>query len=185
MLTTKQTDKLEKLAAEVMETLGYDLTDTSLKDTPRRIAKFQSEFFGYQDDNISTKFELTEVTDQMVVLEGIPFYSMCEHHMLPFFGTISIAYMPNKSVIGISKLARIAQLAAHKLHVQERLATEIADTLQDIIKSQDIGVYISAHHTCMSMRGIKSKGNMVTTVLRGSFKSDPDTKDEFLRYVLG
>lgn len=183
MLSDKQIVQLEKKVAEILTILNFDLNDPSLKETPRRVAKYYDEFFGYVDANIHTQFDHIGA-DQMVVLKDIPFNSLCEHHMLPFFGTVTIAYIPGTKIIGVSKLARIAKLYASTLQVQERLATQIADQVESILEdAQGIGVYIQAHHTCMSMRGIKSSGNMVTTVLRGSFKN-LDTKDEFLRYAL-
>ena len=175
-------NRIASLAAELMLELGLDLTEGGFKETPERIAGFWDEFLGYDDNNLSTTFESVSV-DQMVMLKDIPFYSLCSHHLLPFSGKVTIAYIAGEKVLGLSKLARVVQKNAHKPQMQESMAQDIADELESLVPDTlGIGVYIKAHHTCMSMRGIKSDGDMVTNVLRGKFKDDLAVRTEFLHF---
>lgn len=185
MYTSDQLDTRFKIAGhvqEILKLLNQDLTDENLKETPDRVAKYLLEFLNFDSGNTDTKFE-SIVTDQMVILKDIPFWSLCSHHLLAFTGTISIGYLTGEHVIGLSKMARIAQKHSHKLQLQERLAHDIADELEAVLEPRGIGVLIKANHSCMSMRGVRSEGTMITSVLRGAFRDDPGVKEEFFMLV--
>ncbi len=133
---------------------------------------------GDPDDHLDVTFEHGH--DEMVVLRDIPFYSICEHHMLPFFGTATVGYIPNEEIVGLSKLARVVEHLARRLQVQERLACQIADAIERVIDPVGVAVMIEAEHLCMTMRGVKKPGSrMVTTVTRGAFRDNPATRQEF------
>ena len=165
--------------------IGEDPNREGLLDTPKRVTKAWKELTeGYNlnpADVLSTAF--TEPCDEMVVLSGIEFSSTCEHHMLPFTGTATVGYIPNGKVVGLSKLARLTDLFARRLQIQERLTNQIAEALQEHTNAHGVGVIVSAHHTCMSLRGIR-KGNttMTTTRLLGAMYDDPRARAEFLTY---
>lgn len=165
--------------------IGEDPTREGLLDTPKRVTKAWREMtVGYQQnpaDILSTTF--TEPCDEMVVLSGIEFASTCEHHMLPFTGTATVGYIPDGNVVGLSKLARLVDLYARRLQIQERLTTQIAEALWEHCSPKGVGVIVTAHHTCMSLRGVeKANGQMVTTRLLGAMYDDPKTRAEFLGY---
>jgi len=124
-------------------------------------------------------------SDQMIVVKGIEVWSLCEHHLLPFTCTVAIGYIPNGKVLGLSKFGRIAHYHAHSLQIQERLTSDIADSIGGYTNSPDVGVYVEGVHLCMSMRGIKSPATMITQVLRGAFIEDSATRNEFLSLVKG
>lgn len=167
----------------ILNLLNQDLQDENLKETPLRMARYLTEFLNYNPGNYETTFEAIQ-TDQLVVVKDVPFWSLCSHHTLPFLGEVSVGYLTGSKVIGLSKIPRIIQKHAHKLQLQERLAHEIADELEKVLcDSPGLGVFIKARHSCMSMRGIKSNGEMLTSVLRGSFREDKSVKDEFLSLV--
>lgn len=177
-------NKIVLLYTELAEVLGLDLKNPNFKETPQRIAGFWDEFLGYTDDNTTTTFENVSV-DEMVILKDIPFYSLCSHHLLPFFGEISIGYITNDKVLGISKLARIAKKLASKPQVQEQLASEINQEIIKIVPNcLGVAVYIKGKHTCMCMRGVKSEGEMITSSMSGVFKSEQKVREEFLLYCL-
>lgn len=180
----KLRDELQSHVKRILEILGQDLTDDNLIGTPKRVAKYLEEFLLYEDVNIDTTFEAIE-TDQMVIVKGIPFWSLCSHHMLPFFGEISVGYIAQSKILGLSKIPRICQKHSHKLQTQEKLAHDIANELQTVLDDAlGFGVYIVGQHTCMQMRGIKSKGEMITSVMRGVFLDNKqDSKQEFLMLV--
>jgi len=127
-----------------------------------------------------------EPHESMVLVRDIELYSMCEHHMLPFFGAAHVAYLPNGRIVGLSKIARVVDIFARRLQVQERLTDQIADALQSTLDPAGVGVVIEAHHLCMMMRGVeKQHSKTVTSALRGAFRDDPRTRDEFLRLTQG
>lgn len=173
------TVKIEALTRELLEAIGEDTKREGLLDTPRRVANYYREFFEYDPGKVDVTFE-SVVVDQMVVVTGIEIFSLCEHHMLPFTCKISIGYIAGNKVIGLSKLARIAQRHAHKLQIQERLARDIADEVSRICLTPDVAVLIEGVHLCMVMRGVKTKGTMITSVMRGAFKDRDKVRAEFL-----
>jgi GTP cyclohydrolase I len=182
-------EKVEKINShfrEIMKTLGLDLEDDSLKDTPKRIAKMyvNEVFSGLNSVNFPkiTVIENKMEYDQMVCVQDIEVMSTCEHHFQPIDGYATIAYIPNKKVIGLSKLNRIAEFFAKRPQVQERLTKQIADCLQFILETDDVAVHINAKHYCMMARGIQDTHATTTTSdLRGSFKTRPETRTEFLK----
>lgn len=179
-------DKIKKHFSEIMKTLGLDLEDDSLKDTPKRIAKmYVNEIFSGLDSSNFPKITVIENKmeyDQMVCIQDIEVMSVCEHHFQPIDGFATIAYIPGKKVIGLSKLNRIAEFFAKRPQVQERLTKQIADCLQFILETEDVAVHINAKHYCMIARGIQDTHSTTTTSdLRGAFKTRPETRTEFLK----
>jgi len=182
--------KIAAAALSIIEAVGDDPRREGLEGTPRRIAEMYAELFSGLD--MDPKAELTvgfEVGHrEMVILRDIPFYSMCEHHLLPFYGVAHIGYVPNDEgrVVGVSKLARVVEIFAKRPQLQERMVTQIADAILEAIKPDGVAVVIQAEHLCMTMRGIKKPGsNVITSATRGLFRSRAATRAEFLSLVLG
>lgn len=172
-------NKIEHLTRELLKEIETDPTREGLKETPRRSAAFWHEFLS-PPPFTPTVFS-SEGYDEMVVQTNIPFYSLCEHHLLPFFGVGTIAYIPEKKLIGLSKLARMLEHFSRRLQNQERITSQVAECLQDATTPKGVGVVLSARHLCMEMRGIEKIGTQTTTsALRGVFKSRPQTRNEFL-----
>lgn len=170
---------------EIMEILGLDLTDDSLRETPRRVAKmYVKEIFSGLNPDFFPKITVIENKmhyDQMILIRSIESLSFCEHHFLTIEGRATVAYIPNKKVIGLSKINRIVQFFSRRPQVQERLTKQIADCLQYVLDTEHVAVHINARHFCMISRGIEdSHSSTVTTDLRGHFKSKPETRQEFL-----
>ena len=182
--------RIEEAVLSILEAIGEDPKREGLVDTPRRIADMYSELFVGLD--LDPKAELTvsyeEGHHEMVILRDIPFYSMCEHHLLPFYGVAHIAYIPNSEgrVVGASKLARVVEIAAKRPQIQERMTTQIADAILDGINPEGVAVVIQGEHLCMVMRGIKKPGSaIVTSALKGIFRSKPETRAEFFTLLQG
>ena len=168
--------KIEEAALAILKAIGEDPQRESLRDTPRRIAEMYAEIFaGIKMDaraELSVGFE--EGHREMVILKDISFYSMCEHHLLPFYGVAHVGYIPNKEgrVVGISKLARVVDIFARRLQLQERMTTQIADAIMEALQPDGVAVVIQAVHLCMTMRGIEKPGSaVVTSATRGLFRS--------------
>jgi GTP cyclohydrolase IA len=184
-MTKKKVDqeKIEKAVRSILQAIGEDPNREGLKRTPQRVAAMYAELFGgYHDDparHLRTFF--TERYDEIVILRDIPFHSICEHHLMPFVGKAHIAYLPDGRVIGISKLARLVETFSHRLQVQERLTTQVADMLMEYLKPKGVVVIMSAQHTCMTIRGVKKPGSsMITSALRGIFKTNLASRTEIL-----
>jgi GTP cyclohydrolase I len=181
--------EFEALVAEMLRRLGEDPDREGLRKTPERVVKaMQWMTRGYATDpcEIISKAMFQEKHESMVLVRDIDFYSMCEHHMLPFFGKAHVAYIPGGSIVGLSKVARVVDVYARRLQVQERLTDQIADAVQGTLDPTGVGVVIEAHHLCMMMRGVeKQHSKAVTSAVRGTFRDDPKTRDEFLRLVHG
>lgn len=175
-------DRVKKAAAELLDAIGEDVTRDGIKDTPERYAKWWKEFIDYDAGKVETAFAIENV-DEMVAVTGMEVWSLCEHHLLPFTASVSVAYIPNGAVLGLSKFARIAHRHAHKLQVQERLVQDIANEIQELTGSKDVAVVIDGQHSCMSARGIRTKGSMRTSVMTGVFLEQPATRAEFLSLV--
>ena len=182
--------KIEAAANAILEAIGEDTQREGLVGTPQRIAEMYCELFqGMEVDateELAVGFE--EGHREMVILRNIPFYSICEHHLLPFYGVAHVGYIPNKDgrVVGISKLARVVDTYAKRLQLQERMTTQIADTILEALKPDGVAVVIEAEHLCMTMRGIEKPGsNVVTSATRGTFRSRAATRAEFLSLVRG
>lgn len=172
-------ERLQMLGHELLIALGEDPERDSLKDTPRRWANWWKEFIEYEAGNTDTTFEAI-TTDQMIIVSGIRVYSICEHHLLPFWCDVSIGYVARDKILGLSKFARIAHNVAHQLQVQERIVHGIADEVERITDSPDVVVLASGIHMCMVMRGIKTDGIMSSLTTRGAFKADAALRAEFL-----
>jgi GTP cyclohydrolase I len=175
-------EKIEALTRELLIAIGEDPDREGIIDTPKRYAKWWKEFMDYDAGKVETAFEIQN-SDQMVAVRGMKVWSLCEHHLLPFSATVSIGYIPNDRVLGLSKFARVAHEQAHKLQLQERLVTDIADRLSMIMNTEDIAVVADGTHSCMTMRGVRTEGSMRTSVMRGVFRNEHETRAEFLNLV--
>lgn len=176
-------DQAKEAVKTLLSYVGEDPERDGLLDTPKRVTKALREMTeGYREDPATILGVTFDVPfDQMVVLRDIPFVSMCEHHMLPFEGTASVAYIPNGRVVGLSKLARVVDTFAKRYQVQERLTQEIAEAINDHVGTKGVGVIIKSRHTCMQYRGIKKSGLMVTSVTLGLMRTDLAARTEFLK----
>ncbi|MGE3262871.1 MAG: GTP cyclohydrolase I FolE [Bacteriovoracia bacterium] len=177
--------KISENFKEIMETLGLDLTDDSLKESPRRVAKMyvQELFRGLKPANFPkmTVIENKMLYDQMVVVRDVKVISLCEHHFVTIHGTAHIAYIPSHGVIGLSKINRIADYFSRRPQVQERLTKQIVDSLCHILNTEDVAVYIKAKHYCVISRGVEDiNSETITTDLRGAFRNNSETRQEFL-----
>ena len=170
----------EAAAADLLRALGADLEAEGLRDTPRRMAGAYAELLTAQPFSLTT-FPNEEGYDELVLAREIPFHSLCMHHLLPFHGVAHVAYLPGDRIIGLSKLARVVELFARELQLQERLTCQVADWLRDNLRPKGVGVVIEAEHMCMSLRGVQKAGaRTVTSALHGLVREDPRTRQEFL-----
>ncbi|MBN1366772.1 MAG: GTP cyclohydrolase I FolE [Dehalococcoidales bacterium] len=181
-------NKLKKATSSIIEAIGEDPEREGLKDTPRRVADMYAELFAglkvNPTEELKTGFE--QGHREMVIVRDIPFYSMCEHHLLPFFGIVHVGYIPNKSgrIVGISKIARVVDIIARRPQVQERLTTDIADTVMEGLKPSGVAVVVKAEHMCMIMRGVKKPGSsIITSAIRGSFLKHDASRAEFFSLI--
>lgn len=186
--TSIKLDRVKAAVNELLLALGEDPEREGLLDTPRRIAEMYAEIFGGLTidpaDYLQVGFEVAH--DEMVILREIPFYSMCEHHFLPFHGQAHVGYVPDGRVVGISKLARVVEGFARRPQIQEQLTSQIAETIMDVLNPDGVAVVIEAEHLCMTMRGVKKPGSrMVTSAMRGQFERSSVTRAEFLALVHG
>jgi GTP cyclohydrolase I len=168
----------------LLDYIGDDPDREGLADTPQRVVKAYDELFaGYaQDPNdvLSRTFDETDGYDEMIVLNGVEFFSHCEHHMVPIMGKAYIGYLPNHRVVGISKLARVLEIYAKRLQIQERLTAQIARSIDEVLKPRGVAVVLKSQHQCMAMRGVKqSNAEMVTSRMLGAFRDDRATRQEF------
>lgn len=163
----------------LLAAIGYGVsTNPGLEQTPARVARFYAEMMGQAEPTYTT---FVAESDQMIVQAGIPFYSLCEHHVLPFFGHAVVGYIPGETMLGLSKLARTVQWVARGLQNQERITGAVAEIVEEATGAKGVGVMLRAEHLCMSMRGARAVGShTVTQALRGAFMEDPRTRDEFL-----
>lgn len=173
---------LENVGRDLLVAIGEDPTRPGLLDTPRRFAASWREFIEYDPGVTDTVFE-SVTTNQMVVIAGMKVWSMCEHHMLPFWCKVNIGYIARDKVLGLSKFARVAHQFAHKLQLQERLIHEIADEIQRITETPDVAVMGQGEHLCMVMRGVQTPGLMTTSVMRGLFFESPSARSEFMSII--
>jgi GTP cyclohydrolase IA len=175
----------ERAAHDLLSALGVDLGGESLRDTPRRMALMYAELLTPPPFNPTT-FANDGGYDELVVATGIPFHSLCEHHLLPFVGVAHIGYLPDERIIGLSKLARVVELYARSLQLQERLTTQIAGWLDQHLAPRGVGVVLEAEHMCMSLRGVRKPGaRTVTSALHGRLRDDQRTRQEFLSLTGG
>lgn len=175
---------MKNLFAEIIETIGEDLSRPGLVDTPERAATaFSFLTSGYKQslDEVVNNALFPSDSDDMIIVKDIELFSMCEHHMLPFIGKAHVAYIPSGMVLGLSKVARIVDMFARRLQIQEQLTHEIAQTILDVTNAEGVAVIIEAKHLCMMMRGVEKQGSsMKTSSMLGSFRSNPATRAEFL-----
>jgi len=176
----------ENLVRGLIEFIGEDPEREGLKDTPRRVIKsYEKLFSGYKQkpQDVLTVFG-DELYDEMIVVKDIEFFSMCEHHILPFYGKAHVGYIPDGKIIGLSKIPRLVEMFARRLQNQERMTSQIAQGLYDVLKPKGVGVIVEAEHLCMKARGVEKQHSYVTTSsLRGLFKKELNTRNEFLRHV--
>ncbi len=176
-------EKIKESIRLFLEGIGEDPDREGLRETPERVAKMWEEFESLRNFNMKLFEEFGEY-NEMVLVKDITFYSLCEHHLLPFFGKVHIAYIPNGVICGLSKLVRTVRAFALRPQVQERLTEEIADFIQKELNPKGVGVVLAAEHLCMSMRGVMSPGHItVTSALRGVFMKDIKTREEFLKLI--
>jgi GTP cyclohydrolase I len=169
----------EKAVADLLVALGQDAEGEHLRDTPRRVAGVYAELLTARPFNLTT-FPNDEGYDELVLARDIPVHSLCEHHLLPFTGVAHVGYLPGDRILGLSKLARVVELFARRLQVQERLTKQVADWLQDHLQPKGVGVVIEAEHLCMSLRGVQASGVVtVTSSLHGLLREDPRSRGEF------
>ena len=177
----------EDLVREMIVRLGEDPAREGLTRTPNRVHRaYEYLLKGYREDpEVMLKDALFSVTyDEMVIIKDVEMFSLCEHHMLPFFGKVHVAYIPNGKVIGLSKIPRLVEIFSRRLQIQERLTTQIAETIQQTIQPQGVGVVIEARHLCMMMRGVeKQHSAAVTSSMLGSFRDEQETRTEFLSLI--
>lgn len=182
------TNKIESLTEQLLIALGENPKREGLKETPKRVAKAYTETLsGYQKmaGEVMKTFK-GDGYDEMVVCRDIEFYSFCEHHMLPFYGKVHVAYIPDKKIIGLSKLARVADIFSKRLQVQERMTQQIAEALMRYLKPKGVGVVVEGKHLCMMMRGVqKQNSSMVTSSMLGAFRKNHATREEFLKLING
>jgi GTP cyclohydrolase IA len=179
----------QQLVHEMLEQLGEDPTREGLRQTPARVEaslKWLTRGYGMNVDEVIGDALFEEKHESMICVRDIEIYSMCEHHMLPFFGRAHVAYLPNGRIVGLSKIPRVVEVFARRLQVQERLTDQVAEALCRVLTPLGVGVVIEAYHLCMMMRGVeKQNSKTVTSALRGAFRDDGKTRDEFLRLVHG
>lgn len=170
--------------AAIIEAVGEDLSRPGLQDTPGRAARafeFLTRGYGQSVDEVVNNALFPSDSEEMVLVQNIELYSLCEHHMLPFIGKCHVAYLPTGKVLGLSKIARIVDMFARRLQIQESLTTQIAETIMRVTEAAGVGVIIEAQHMCMMMRGVEKQNSMMkTSAMLGSFRSDQKTRDEFL-----
>jgi GTP cyclohydrolase IA len=174
--------RLLALGRELLIAIGEDPERDGLRETPRRWADAWREFIEYDPGTTETTFA-SVASDQLVCVSGMRVASLCEHHLLPFWCDVSIGYIPNDKVLGLSKFARIAQQFAHRLQLQERLGEQIADEISRITGTQNVAVVLKGEHYCMAARGIRMPGRMTSSVMRGVFRTESQTRMEFLRLI--
>lgn len=181
---------IEDYVRNILQHMGEDPDREGLLKTPHRVARaFEYLTKGYQQDPkevINGAIFTEEDYSEMIVVKDIDFFSMCEHHILPFFGRANVAYIPDKQIVGISKIARLVDVYARRLQVQERITTQVANTLMEELKPLGVGVIITAEHLCMRMRGVEKQNSIVTTsATLGAFRTHQETREEFITLVNG
>ena len=182
-------ETIATLVRKMIGIIGEDPNREGLRRTPERFEKafkFLTSGYHQNSDHILNGATFSVAYDQIVIVKDIEFFSLCEHHLLPFFGKCHVAYLPNKKVIGLSKVARLVNMFARRLQIQERLTSQIAQAIEEKLSPEGVGVIIEARHLCMQMRGVeKQHGQAVTSAMLGAFRKNKETRDEFLALVKG
>lgn len=180
--------RIERAVREILTAVGEDPDREGLIETPARVARMYAEIFGglHIDPAVYLQKTFTQQHDEMVLVKDITFSSCCEHHLLPFTGTVHIAYLPDGRVVGLSKLARITEVLARRPQVQERMTEDLAELVMRELRPRGVGVIVEAAHSCMTIRGVKKPGAMtITSAMRGLFKTNPMTRNELMALVFG
>lgn len=176
------TEKIEQAVTMILEAIGEDPEREGLRDTPKRVARMYQEIFAglHEDPSRHLKVQFAEDHEEMIIVKDIPVYSMCEHHLIPFYGKAHVAYIPRTGkVTGLSKIARVVEGFAKRPQLQERLTSQIADSVMDVLEARGVLVVIEAEHMCMTMRGVKKAGSKtLTSAVRGIFKTNQVTRSE-------
>jgi len=188
-INRKNSNNIQNAVSSILESIGENTQREGLLKTPERVAK-SYEFLtkGYLEDpkEVINSALFEESVDEMVVVKDIEIYSLCEHHMLPFVGKAHVAYIPDGKIVGLSKIARVVEIYARRLQVQERLTEEIAKTIKECLKPKGVAVVIEAAHLCMQMRGVQKQSSlMITSSMKGLFKSGAATRSEFMNFIRG
>jgi GTP cyclohydrolase I len=180
-------EKVKSLITDLLKNIGEDPKREGLLETPRRVAEayeFLTAGYKKEIEQVMNNALFNEKYDEMVLVKNIDFYSLCEHHMLPFYGKVHVAYLPNGKIIGLSKIPRIVDVFARRLQVQERMTQQIADTLEHYLQPRGVAVVSEAFHMCMMMRGVEKQNSSATaSAVHGDFKDDPRTRSEFLNLI--
>ena len=180
-------DPIAELVESLLVELGEDPARQGLKATPDRVSRALRELtdgYGVKPEDVIADAVFDQDYDEMVVVKDIPFYSLCEHHMLPFFGQVHVGYLPKGKVVGLSKIPRLVEVFSHRLQIQEQLTREVAEALNAALGPKGVGVVVEARHLCMEMRGVETPGGrMMTSCMLGTFRRDPRTRAEFLHLV--
>ena len=183
----KPTDAIADLVESLLVELGEDPDRQGLKATPDRVSRALRELtdgYGVTPEEVIADAVFDQAYDEMVVVKDITFYSLCEHHMLPFFGQVHVGYLPKGKVVGLSKIPRLVGVFSHRLQIQEKLTNEIAAALNAAVEPRGVGVVVEARHLCIEMRGVETPGGrMITSCMLGTFRKDPRTRAEFLDLV--
>ena len=186
-MDSTRSPQVENLIKDLLKAIGEDPARPGLRGTPRRVSEgyeFLTSGYDQKIDDIVNGALMPVDTEGMVIVKDIEVYSLCEHHLLPFFGKVHVGYIPRKHVIGLSKIPRIIDMFARRLQVQERMGQQICDALEKVLKPKGIGVVIEASHLCMMMRGVqKQHSTAVTSCVKGLFKKDPKTREEFMTLI--
>ncbi|WP_138494939.1 GTP cyclohydrolase I FolE [Paenibacillus pinistramenti] len=183
---SRNREKIEDHIREILKLIGEDVEREGLLDTPARVTRMYEEIFaGYEVDPrevLGVTFE--ENHEELVIVKDIVYYSQCEHHMAPFFGKVHIGYIPSGHIAGLSKLARLVEAVTRRLQVQERITSQIADLMDEVLKPQGVMVVVEGEHLCMCSRGVKKPGSRtITSAVRGTFRTDPASRSEFLSLI--
>jgi GTP cyclohydrolase I len=186
---TEGSGKIAELVRQIIVQIGEDPDREGLRRTPERFEKairYLTSGYRQESEKLLNGAMFSVAYDEMVVVKDIELYSLCEHHLLPFFGKCHVAYIPNKKVVGLSKIARLVNMYARRLQIQERLTSQIAKTLEETLNPQGVGVIIEARHLCMVMRGVEKQNSAaVTSAMLGVFRENKETRDEFLSLIRG
>jgi GTP cyclohydrolase I len=183
----KPGDPIAELVESMLVELGEEPSRQGLKATPERVARALRELtdgYGVRPEDVVAGAVFDQDYDEMVVVKDIPFYSLCEHHMLPFFGHVHVGYLPKGKVVGLSKVPRLVEVFSHRLQIQEQMTRQVAEALNGALAPRGVGVVVEARHLCMEMRGVETPGGrMMTSCMLGTFRRDPRTRAEFLDLV--